>query len=97
MFSGVITGVIVLNVSIGFYQEFNAEKTMESLKNLSSPTAAVLRDGKIEHIPSGEVVPGDILELKTGDVVPADVRLVPETLNFEADEALLTGESLPVS
>ncbi|KAF3928507.1 hypothetical protein ABW20_dc0109755 [Dactylellina cionopaga] len=95
--AGVITGVIVLNVSVGFYQEYNAEKTMESLKGLSSPIAAVLRDGNIVHIPSMEVVPGDIVELKTGDGVPADIRMIPETLNFEADEALLTGESLPVA
>ncbi|KAF3932621.1 hypothetical protein ABW19_dt0200362 [Dactylella cylindrospora] len=94
---GVITGVIVLNVGVGFYQEFNAEKTMESLKSLSSPTASVIRDGNLVHIPSIEVVPGDIIELKTGDVVPADLRMIPETLNFEADEALLTGESLPVA
>ncbi|KAK6539213.1 Na+ ATPase [Orbilia ellipsospora] len=95
--AGVITGVIILNVSVGFYQEYNAEKTMESLKNLSSPTASVIRDGNLVHIPSMEVVPGDIIELKTGDVVPADLRMIPETLNFEADEALLTGESLPVA
>ncbi|RVD87045.1 uncharacterized protein DFL_005294 [Arthrobotrys flagrans] len=95
--AGVITGVIVLNVSVGFYQEYNAEKTMESLKSLSSPIAAVIRDGNLVYIPSMEVVPGDIIELKTGDVVPADIRMIPETLNFEADEALLTGESLPVA
>ncbi|EGX48531.1 Na+ ATPase [Orbilia oligospora] len=95
--AGVITGVIVLNVGVGFYQEYNAEKTMESLKSLSSPIAAVVRDGNLVYIPSMEVVPGDIIELKTGDVVPADIRMIPETLNFEADEALLTGESLPVA
>lgn len=68
---------------------------MDSLRSLSSPTATVLRDGKIDHIPSITVVPGDIVELKTGDVVPADLRLF-EAMNFETDEALLTGESLPV-
>ncbi|KAF3913884.1 hypothetical protein ABW21_db0204088 [Orbilia brochopaga] len=94
---GVLAGVIALNVFVGFYQEYNAEKTMESLKSLSSPTASVIRDGHLVHIPSMEVVPGDIVELKTGDVVPADIRMIPETLNFEADEALLTGESLPVA
>ncbi|KAK6338757.1 Na+ ATPase [Orbilia brochopaga] len=93
---GVLAGVIALNVFVGFYQEYNAEKTMESLKSLSSPTASVIREGRLLYIPSMEVVPGDIVELKTGDVVPADLRMIPETLNFEADEALLTGESLPV-
>lgn len=77
------------------YSNEPSEKTMDSLRSLSSPTAAVLRDGNIDHVPSITVVPGDIVELKTGDVVPADMRLF-EAMNFETDEALLTGESLPV-
>ncbi|KFX91316.1 hypothetical protein O988_07804 [Pseudogymnoascus sp. VKM F-3808] len=93
---GVIAAVIVLNVVVGFLQEFSAEKTMDSLRSLSSPTATVVRDGKTETIPTGDLVPGDKVELKTGDTVPADVRLV-DAMNFETDEALLTGESLPVS
>ncbi|KFY31215.1 hypothetical protein V493_01295 [Pseudogymnoascus sp. VKM F-4281 (FW-2241)] len=93
---GVIAAVIVLNVVVGFFQEFSAEKTMDSLRSLSSPTATVVRDGKTETIPTGDLVPGDKVELKTGDTVPADVRLV-EAMNFETDEALLTGESLPVA
>ncbi|CUS14038.1 unnamed protein product [Tuber aestivum] len=92
---GVITAVIFLNVTIGFFQEYRAEKTMDSLRSLSSPTAAVLRDGNLDHVASIIVVPGDIVELKTGDVVPADLRLF-EAMNLEMDEALLTGESLPV-
>ena len=93
---GVITAVIVLNVLIGFYQEFQAEKKMDSLRALSSPSAAVLRDGKIETIPSAEVVPGDIVQVKTGDTIPADVRLF-ETMNLECDEKILTGEAMPVA
>ena len=69
---------------------------MDSLRQLSSPTGAVLRDYEIASVPSITIVPGDILSLKTGDVVAADIRLF-ETMNFETDEALLTGESLPVS
>ena len=69
---------------------------MNSLRSLSSPTATVVRDGKTETIPTGELVPGDKVDLKTGDTVPADVRLI-DAMNFETDEALLTGESLPVS
>lgn len=92
---GVVAGVIVLNIVVGFFQEFEAEKTMDSLRSLSSPTANVVREGQTVNIPTAELVPGDIVELKTGDTVPADLRLL-ESINFETDEALLTGESLPV-
>jgi Na+-exporting ATPase len=71
---GVITAVIVLNVVVGFLQEFNAEKTMDSLRSLSSPTASVVRAGQTEMIPTAGLVPGDLVELKTGDTVPADIR-----------------------
>lgn len=93
---GVITAVIVLNVVIGFYQEFQAEKKMDSLRSLSSPSAKVTRDGNEVTIPSTEVVPGDIVSIKTGDTVPADLRLF-EVMNLECDEAILTGEALPVA
>ncbi|KAF2123411.1 potassium/sodium eff [Dothidotthia symphoricarpi CBS 119687] len=92
---GVVTAIIILNIVVGFMQEFNAEKTMDSLRGLSSPTATAIRDGKTVTIPTVEIVVGDLVELKTGDTVPADIRLV-EAVNFETDEALLTGESLPV-
>ncbi|KAJ5111318.1 hypothetical protein N7532_001853 [Penicillium argentinense] len=75
--------------------EYAAEKTMESLHSLSSPTGTVSRGGHTFSVPSWEIVPGDMVELRTGDTVPADIRLV-EAVNFETDEALLTGESLPV-
>ena len=93
---GVIAGVIALNIVIGFMQEFQAEKTMDSLRSLSSPTANVVRDGQAVNIQTAHLVPGEIVELKTGDTVPADLRLI-ESINFETDEALLTGESLPVT
>lgn len=93
---GVITAVIVLNVVIGFYQEFQAEKKMDSLRSLSSPSAAVLRDGNIVTVPSAEVVPGDIVHVKAGDTVPADLRLF-EAMNLECDEKILTGEAIPVA
>ncbi|CZR65832.1 probable ENA5-Plasma membrane P-type ATPase involved in Na+ and Li+ efflux [Phialocephala subalpina] len=92
---GVITAVIILNIVVGFFQEFNAEKTLDSLRSLSSPTASVIRNGRNETIPTAHLVPGDLVELKTGDVIPADLRLL-EVMNFETDEAPLTGESLPV-
>ncbi|KTW29903.1 potassium/sodium efflux P-type ATPase, fungal-type [Pneumocystis carinii B80] len=93
---GVITAVILINIVVGFFQEYNAEKTVNSLRSLSSPTAHVVRDGSSFTIPSSRIVPGDIVELKTGDTVPADIRLF-EAMNFETDESLFTGESLPVS
>ncbi|KAL4885491.1 hypothetical protein BJY04DRAFT_134785 [Aspergillus karnatakaensis] len=92
---GVIAAVIVLNIVVGFFQEYAAEKTMESLHSLSSPTGTVSRDGQTFSVPSADIVPGDMVELRTGDTIPADIRLV-EAVNFETDEALLTGESLPV-
>lgn len=71
---GVIAGVIGLNVVVGFFQEFQAEKTMDSLRSLSSPTANAVRDGSTVNIPTAEVVPGDMIEMKTGDTIPADIR-----------------------
>lgn len=91
----VVAGVVAINISVGFYQEFQAEKTMDSLRSLSSPTATAVRGGQSISVSTKEIVPGDIVEMKTGDTIPADVRLI-EAVNFETDEALLTGESLPI-
>jgi len=92
---GVVAAVIILNIVVGFFQEFQAAKTMDSLRSLSSPTAHAVRGGNNETVVTAEIVPGDMVELKTGDTIPADIRLV-EAVNFETNEALLTGESLPV-
>ena len=93
---GVITAVIILNVLIGFYQEFQAEKKIESLRSLSSPSAAVLRDGHLETVPSADVVPGDVVQIRTGETIPADLRLI-DAMNLECDEKILTGEAIPVA
>ncbi|CAH2350795.1 sodium transport ATPase 5 [[Candida] railenensis] len=93
---GVIAGVVFINIGVGFIQEYKAEKTMGSLRSLSSPTARVTRDGDDSTIPAEEVVPGDLVHINVGDTVPADLRLV-DCMNLETDEALLTGESLPVA
>ncbi len=93
---GVVAAVIIINVGIGTYQEYGAEKTMDALRSLSSPTARVIRNGNDETIPSEEVVPGDIVLVQVGDTIPADFRIV-DGMNFETDEALLTGESMPVT
>ncbi|OMJ16548.1 Calcium-transporting ATPase 3, partial [Smittium culicis] len=87
--------IVILNSTIGFVQDYKAEKTVDSLKKLTSPLAEVCRNGKIVQIQTSELVPGDIISLKTGDIVGADCLLF-EALNFETDEAALTGESLPV-
>ncbi|KAI8072309.1 hypothetical protein BC940DRAFT_292278, partial [Gongronella butleri] len=88
--------ITLLNLYLSFSQEYAAEQTLAALRNLSSPMAEVIREGKHLEIASRELVPGDLLLLKEGDAVAADVRLTYVS-NLEMDEALLTGESLPVS
>jgi P-type Ca2+ transporter type 2C len=90
-----IIAIVVVNAILGFAQEFRTEKTMEALKGLAAPTARVIRDGKLDAIPAEEIVPGDLIVLETGDRVPADATLI-EVNSLQVDEALLTGESLPV-
>ena len=92
---GVLAFVIALNVSIGFFQEYGAEKKMDALRALSAPSASVVRDGKMMVIPNAEVMPGDIVVLKMGDTVPADLRLF-EAMNLNCDEQSLTGEAIPI-
>jgi P-type Na+/K+ transporter len=87
----------VTNVAIGFFQEYRAERAMESLRRLCSPVAKVIRQKSSGRqsvsIPTSNVTVGDIVELRTGQVVPADLRLF-STTNLQIDESLLTGESL---
>lgn len=73
---GVICAIMFLNAGVGFAQEFKAEKTMDSLRQMASPTSVVVRDGHQKTIPTRELVPGDIIILKSGDVVGADCRIV---------------------
>ncbi|MCJ7611165.1 MAG: HAD-IC family P-type ATPase, partial [Candidatus Aminicenantes bacterium] len=92
-----IIGVIVaFSAVLGFFQEYKAEKALEALKKMLSPTSTVMREGHERDIPSRELVPGDILLLEAGDRIPADARLV-EVPTLKCDEAALTGESVPVS
>lgn len=79
---GVIFAVIILNIIVGFVQEFKAEKTMNSLRSLSSPTTMVVRASQSKVVPTVEVVPGDIVELKMGDTIPADLRYVRDRLDL---------------
>jgi len=93
--ASVILGVVVVNALIGFLQEGKAEKALESLRSLLSLQAIVLRDGIRKPIQAEDLVPGDIVFLQAGDKVPADLRLL-NVRELQADEAMLTGESLPV-
>jgi len=90
----VISAVILLNIVVGFIQDYRAEKTMQSLHSLSAPLASVLRDGQMAREKAEDLVVGDIVKVSVGDIVPADLRLF-DGMNLEIDEALLTGESLP--
>ncbi len=93
--SAIILLIVVVNAIIGVVQEVKAQKSLDSLKQLSAPHCKVIRDGKVETIASKELVPGDIVILDTGDYVPADLRIV-EAVNLKIQEAALTGESVPV-
>ncbi|MEN9216002.1 MAG: cation-transporting P-type ATPase [Gloeomargarita sp. HHBFW_bins_162] len=94
--AAVIWGVTVINAIIGYVQEAQAEGAIASLAKAVTTTTTVLRDGQTLHIPSQELVPGDVVLLHSGDKVPADLRLLT-VRNLQVDESALTGESLPVS
>eukprot|EP00878_Enallax_costatus_P000946 GHUV01001076.1.p1 GENE.GHUV01001076.1~~GHUV01001076.1.p1 ORF type:complete len:1052 (+),score=317.95 GHUV01001076.1:265-3420(+) len=93
---GLILGVVVINVGIGLFQEGKAEKAADAIKAMLSPTATVVRGGARIDIDADQLVPGDIVVIKSGDKVPADLRLL-EATNLQVQEAMLTGESVPVS
>ncbi len=88
--------IIILNAALGFVQEYKAEKAIEALKKMASLKATAIRDRKEREIDASELVPGDIILLNVGDKVPADCRLI-EAINLETQEAMLTGESMPVA
>jgi len=92
----VIIGVILVNASMGFVQEFKAEKSIQALKQLVQPYAKVIRSGELLKISAKELVKGDLIVLEEGDRVPADARLI-ECKNLRTIDSSLTGESFPVS
>ena len=91
-----ILAIVVLNAVIGFYQEFNAEKSIAALKRMTAPQAKVRRDGHVTSIPASGVVAGDILSLEAGDLIAADARLL-EAASLKCIESALTGESEAVT
>lgn len=93
--SAVIAGVLLLNATVGFIQEYRAERSVRALKRLTEPRAHVVRDGIEKVIESRLLVPGDAVILESGVRVPADIRLFSATA-LQVDESLLTGESVPV-
>lgn len=93
--AGFIIAVLLINAVIGTYQEYSAQEAALALKQLVSRKCRVMREGEIYEYDTSFLVPGDIVFLESGDGVPADLRLI-STNNFEIDESLLTGESLPV-
>ena len=92
--TGVILAVVLANALIGFIQEGKAETAMSAIRNMLAPHAAALRDGRRISVDGADLVPGDIVLLEAGDRVPADLRLL-ESHGLFAEEAMLTGESVP--
>lgn len=101
MFSGnvestiVILLVLVMNAVLGTIQHVKAQRSLESLKQLSSPCAKVIRDGVKQEVPSREIVPGDIVMLEAGDMIVADGRIL-HNFSLQVNESSLTGESTNV-
>ncbi|SFI85194.1 HAD-IC family P-type ATPase [Albimonas pacifica] len=93
--AGVILAVVLVNAAIGFIQEGRAEQAMEAIRVMLAPRAAVLRDGRRATLDAADLVPGDVVLVEAGDRIPADLRLL-EARGLKVEEAILTGESVPV-
>lgn len=93
--SGVIVAVVLINALVGFVQEGKAEKAIDAVRNMLSQQAVVIRNGHRQQIPAEDLVPGDIVFIQSGDRVPADLHLF-KLKDLSIEEALLTGESVPV-
>ena len=90
-----ILAIVILNAFFGLYQEYQAEKSLQSLKKMTITKVRVIRDGKEQEIDSRYLVPGDIVYLEEGSIIPADGELI-SGMNLQVNEAILTGESMPV-
>lgn len=90
----IIIAIVLVNSLLGVFQESRAEAALDALKNMSAPSAKVLRDGVVRVVPSDTLVPGDVIELEAGDFIPADGRVIVSGA-LRCDEASLTGESVP--
>lgn len=93
--AAIILSVVILNSVLGVVQEAKSEQALEALQEMSAAQSKVIRDGKMVHMASSELVPGDVVLLEAGDSVPADCRVI-ESASMKIEEAALTGESVPV-
>lgn len=93
--AAIILSVVILNSVLGVVQEAKSEQALEALQEMSAAQSKVMRDGKLVHMASSELVPGDVVLLEAGDSVPADCRVL-ESASMKIEEAALTGESVPV-
>jgi P-type Ca2+ transporter type 2C len=95
--NAILIGVVIaINAVMGFFQEFSAQKTLKALRKVLKPTAFVIREGIGKEVEVRELVPGDIVLLSPGDRIPADGKLL-ESINFLANESILTGEEEAVA
>ena len=94
--AGIMYAIVVINASIGFFQEFKIEKTLRALAGYLPKKARVIRNRSEKEILSEYVVPGDIIVLSAGEDIPADAIII-EAYGLKTDESTLTGESHPVS
>lgn len=91
----IIMAVVIINAVLGVVQESKAEKAIDALQKIAAATSKVIRDGKLVVVKSEDLVVGDVIVLEAGDAVPADARII-ECASMKAEEAALTGESVPV-
>lgn len=87
--------IVVLNGILGFFQEFQADKSLAALRKMATLSSKVIRNGELQTIPSEKIVPGDLVLIEAGDRIPADGRII-QSIELSTQEAALTGESMPI-
>lgn len=90
-----IIAIVILNALLGFFQEYKAEKSLSALRKMIARSSKVIRDGKLQTLPSKTIVPGDLILIEAGDHIPADGRFI-KSFGLSTQEAALTGESIPI-
>lgn len=90
-----IIAIVILNAMLGFFQEYKAERSLATLRKMVTRSSKVIRDGRLQSLPSKKIVPGDLVLIEAGDHIPADGRFI-RCFGLSTQEAALTGESLPI-